>query len=485
MDVISSSIPKIAKMLRDGKISCRELTDIYLKRIKKNVSLNAFITVTEEDAVVSAENIDKEGFKSSDALLKGIPVALKDNFLVQGVKATCASKMLENYTATYDSTVTNKLKSKGVVILGKTNMDEFAMGSSNENSYFGPVVNPWDKKRVAGGSSGGSAVAVSAGLSHISYGTDTGGSVRLPASYNGILGLKPTYGRISRYGIISLASSLDQVGPMARNVEDLAIAYDAVIGVDKKDATTSKGPSQGVHEHLNDNIAKKCIGIPRHLIEEGVDADVAKSMDETMNLLKELGFKFKDIELPHSKYALDVYYIINPGEASSNLSRYDGVRYGFRSKDHNDLDSLYKLSRGTGFGEEVKRRIMLGTFVLSAGYYDAYFAKAAKVRTLIKQDFEKAFKECDVILLPTAPTTAFKIGEKTDDPLTMYMNDILVSPVNLAAVPALTFPSGVSSKGMPIGMQFIGKHFDEGTLFSATWMVQNERPEWFNRVSVK
>jgi len=491
VDVLRSSIPDIAKMLRGKKISCRELTNVFLKRIKDSTKLNAFITVMEKESVSRSEAIDKEGIKNSDDILKGVPVSLKDIFLVEGVRNTCASKILENYVAPYDATVTKRLKDRGAVVLGKTNMDEFAMGSSNENSFFGPVLNPWDNKKVAGGSSGGSAVAVSAGLSQISFGTDTGGSVRLPASYNGILALRPTYGRVSRYGMVAFSSSLDQAGPMARNVDDLAIAYDAVSGVDHKDSTTSKKGPSNVYEHLIKNMAGKektfsrCIGIPRHLIEKGVDPEVASSMDEVIAALKKLGFKFKDIELPHAKYALDVYYIISPAEASSNLSRFDGVRYGYRSKGYKDLDGLYKSSRREGFGDEVKRRIMLGTFVLSAGYYDAYFAKAARVRTLIKQDFEKAYEGCDVILLPTAPTTAFKIGEKTDDPLTMYLNDIFTIPANLASLPSLAFPSGQNKAGMPIGMQLTGRHFDEETLFSVAWMLQKERPEWFNRVSVK
>ncbi|MFH1223698.1 MAG: Asp-tRNA(Asn)/Glu-tRNA(Gln) amidotransferase subunit GatA [Pseudomonadota bacterium] len=494
MDILRSSIPVISKALKEKKISCRELTDFYLKRIKSNAKLNAYITVEGDSALSAADKIDKKGFTAADSLLKGIPVALKDNFMVEGVKTTCASKILDGYVAPYDGTAVKKLKINDAVIVGKTNMDEFAMGSSNENSCFGPVLNPWDNSKVAGGSSGGSAVSVSAGLSQIAYGTDTGGSVKLPASYNGILALRPTFGRISRYGIVAFGSSLDQIGPMARNVEDLAIAYDAVSGFDEDDVTTSPRRSASVYDYLLKNVAGKegsfskyTIGIPAvahaGTSSTGVDPEVTRSMDGVIEVLKKLGFKFKDISLPHSKYALDVYYIISPGEVSSNLSRFDGVRYGFRAKDYKDLDSLYGLTRGNGFGDEVKRRIMLGTFVLSAGYYDAYFAKAAKVRTLVRQDFERAFTECDIIMYPTAPTTAFKLGEQTKDPLTMYLNDLFTIPSSLAAVPSLSFPSGLSSKGLPIGMQLIAKHFDEEKLFTLAWILQKENPDWFNNIA--
>lgn len=486
---LTSSIPELAKALRDKKISAKELCELYFNRIKKHKVLNAYISTFEQESLLLATQLDKEGYSASDPLLKGIPISLKDIFMLKGTKTTCASKMLENYIAPYDATVTKRLKEKKVLILGKNNMDEFAMGSSNEHSYFGPVKNPWDITRVSGGSSGGSAAAVSAGLSQISFGTDTGGSVRLPASYTGILALKPTYGRVSRYGVIAFASSLDQPGPMARNVHDLAIAYDAVAGIDEKDSTTSSKKAESVYEYLlKDNkkdLVQKTIGIPSALMKDGVNKDVVKVFEDTLTLIKKLGLKTVEIELPHTKYALDVYYIINPGEASSNLSRYDGIRFGYRNKEFKDLESLYSGSRGEGFGEEVKRRIMLGTFVLSAGYYDAYFAKAAKVRSLIKADFEKAYTKCDAILMPVSPFTAFKLGEKMSDPLSMYLSDIFTISVNLAAVPSLAFPAGFSSDNLPIGMQLIGKHFDEKTLFGITRLVELEKQDCFNRVSAE
>jgi aspartyl-tRNA(Asn)/glutamyl-tRNA(Gln) amidotransferase subunit A len=486
---LTSSIPELAKSLRDKKISAKELCELYFNRIKKHKVLNTYISTFEQESLLLATRLDKEGYSTEDSLLKGIPISLKDIFMLKGTRTTCASKMLENYVAPYDATVTKRLKEKKVIILGKNNMDEFAMGSSNEHSYFGPVKNPWDTTRVSGGSSGGSAAAVSAGLSQISFGTDTGGSVRLPASYTGILALKPTYGRVSRYGVIAFASSLDQPGPMARNVHDLAIAYDAVAGIDEKDSTTSSKRTESIYEYLlqdnKKNLVEKTIGVPSALMKDGVNKDVLKVFEDTLALIKKLGFKTVEIDLPHTKYALDVYYIINPGEASSNLSRYDGIRFGYRNKDFKDLESLYTGSRGEGFGEEVKRRIMLGTFVLSAGYYDAYFAKAAKVRSLIKSDFEKAYTKCDVILMPVSPFTAFKLGEKMSDPLSMYLSDIFTISVNLAAVPSLAFPAGFSSENLPIGMQLIGKHFDEKTLFGITRLIELEKQDCFNRVSVE
>ena len=491
MNILELSIPKIAQLLREKKISSQEITSFYLERIKKHSKLNAFITVLD-NAAEMAKDVDNSGIKNSDNLLKGIPYSLKDNMLTSGVKTTCASKILENYIASYDSTVAKKLNESGAVLLGKTNLDEFAMGSSTENSHFGVVHNPWNEERVPGGSSGGSAVAVSAGLSQISYGTDTGGSVRLPASFTGILSLKPTYGRVSRYGIIAFASSLDQVGPMARNVEDLAIAFDVVSGTDPMDQTTSTRKKESMYEYLEKEVkgkekefAKKKIGIPRDMLKEGVSPSVLKSLEDTIKTLSSLGFKFVDVELPNSKYALDVYYIIATGEASSNLSRYDGIHYGYRTKDYKDLKGLYSLSRGEGFGDEVRRRIMLGTFVLSAGYYDAYFAKAARVRSLIKKDFENAFEKCDMILLPTSPVTAFKIGEKTADPLTMYLSDVFTISMNLAAVPSLAFPSGFDAMGLPIGMQLAGKHFGEKDLFGTACVFQQARPELFNNVATE
>ena len=489
MEILGLSIPELARLLRDKKISSQELVSFYVDRIKKHKKLNAYITVLE-DAVEIAREIDEKGIKNDDYILRGIPYSLKDNMLVDGVRTTCASKILENYIASYDSTIAKRLKDSGAVLLGKTNLDEFAMGSSSENSHFGPVHNPWNEACVAGGSSGGSAVSVSAGLAQFSYGTDTGGSVRLPASFNGLACLKPTYGRVSRYGIVAFASSLDQVGPMARNVEDLAIAYDVVSGHDTMDSTTSIKNKESLYEYLvkeikdkENNFTKRTIGIPKESLMKGASKDVLSSLEESKKLLSKMGFNFVEVDFPNLQYALAVYYIIVTGEASSNLSRYDGIRYGYRAKDYPDLKHLYSSSRGEGFGDEVRRRIMLGTFVLSAGYYDAYFSKAAKVRTLIKQDFEKAFEKCDSILMPVSPSVAFKMGEKTKDPLEMYLSDIFTVSVNLAAVPSLGFPSGTDKEGLPIGMQLIGKHFDEKTLFSTAWMIQKQKPEWFNNIA--
>ena len=486
---LKSSIPELAKALRDKKISAVELCELFFERIKKHKDLNSYISVFEKESLIQASLLDEEGFSEKDPLLKGIPISLKDIFMLEGKKTTCASKMLENYIAPYDATVTKRLKEQRAIIIGKNNMDEFAMGSSNEHSYFGPVKNPWDTTRVSGGSSGGSAAAVSAGLSQISFGTDTGGSVRLPASYTGILGLKPTYGRVSRYGVVAFASSLDQPGPMARNVHDLAIAYDAVAGFDKYDSTTSSNRAESIYEYLlKDNrkeLTHQTIGIPTAFMKDGVNKDIVKSFEETLSLIKKLGFKTVDIELPHAKYALDVYYIVNPGEASSNLSRFDGIRFGYRDKEYKDLGSLYSGSRGEGFGEEVKRRIMLGTFVLSAGYYEAYFAKAAKVRSLIKQDFETAYTKCNAILMPVSPFTAFKLGEKMDDPLAMYLSDIFMVPVNIAALPSLAFPTGFDTGGLPIGMQLIGKPFDEKNIFGITRLIEMEKQDCFNRISIE
>jgi aspartyl-tRNA(Asn)/glutamyl-tRNA(Gln) amidotransferase subunit A len=489
MDLFKLSIPELADKLRKKDLSSTELCSVYIERIKKLKTLNAFISLTEQEALKSARNIDKEGLKSSDSLIKGIPVALKDNIMFQGVKNTCGSRMLKDYIAPYNSTVANKLQNSGAILIGKTNMDEFAMGSSNETSFFGHVKNPWDISRVPGGSSGGSAVAVSSAQTQVAYGTDTGGSVRLPASFTSCLSLKPSYGRVSRYGIVAFASSLDQVGPMARNVEDLAIAYDIVSGHDLRDSSSASIKSSGSYEYLKSSVMgkekniKKKVGIPWDIMNEGVSSEVMSSFNDSIQALKNNGFELIDIKLPNSKYAIDVYYIIATAEASSNLARFDGIRYGHRSDEYLNLEDLYKKSRSEGFGEEVKRRIMLGTFVLSAGYYDAYFAKAAKVRALIKNDFDKAFKSCDVIMLPTSPVTAFKIGEKIADPLTMYLSDVFTVSVNLAALPAMSVPSGFDISGLPIGVQIVGKSFDENSLFETAWILQNQKPDCFNRVA--
>lgn len=489
MEVLKLSIPKIADKLRRKEFSVTELSSLYIERIKRLKGLNAYISIFEEAVLSSARKIDESGIKASDHILKGIPVAIKDNIMAKGVKNTCGSRILKDYVAPYSSTVAAKLEKAGAVLLGKTNMDEFAMGSSNETSYFGSVKNPWAMTHVPGGSSGGSAVAVASAQTQIAYGTDTGGSVRLPASFNACLALKPTYGRISRYGVVAFASSLDQVGPMSRNVEDLAIAYDVVSGKDPKDSSNSSVRPSGSYEHIRSfvigkekNIKKK-IGVPWDIMKEGVNPEVLEAFNNSIQIFKDKGFELVDVKLPNSKYALDVYYIVATAEASSNLARFDGIRYGYRSNEYSNLDELYSRTRDEGFGEEVKRRIMLGTFVLSAGYYDAYFAKAAKVRSLIRKDFEKAFAVCDLIMLPTSPVTAFRIGEKILDPLTMYLSDVFTVSVNLAALPAMSVPAGFDTKGLPIGLQMIGKQFDENCLFETAWILQEQRPDLFNRIA--
>jgi aspartyl-tRNA(Asn)/glutamyl-tRNA(Gln) amidotransferase subunit A len=486
MDLHKLSITRLSAMLRAKEISCSELVKFFLKRIEdKNPKLNALLTVRHE-AEQDAARIDTEGFRDKDDLLKGIPVTLKDNMLTEGVKTTCASKILADFIPSYNATIWQRLKNKGVVLLGKANMDEFAMGSSNENSAFGPVRNPWSLDRVPGGSSGGSGVSVAAGLSSISYGTDTGGSVRLPASFNAILSIKPTYGRISRYGIVAFGSSLDQVGALARNVSDLAIAYDAIAGFDPKDSTTSTREFHPVFPSLDPVKIKNSkfkIGVPWHLIKNNIPDFMYKAFESTLETLKKQGCTIEEVSLPNTKYALDVYYIIATGEASSNLARFDGIRYGHRTKVFKKLEELYSNSRGEGFGEEVKRRIMIGTFTLSAGYYDAYFSKAAKVRTLIKKDFTSAYQKCDAILMPVSPVSPFKLGERIKDPLTMYLADIYTISINLAAVPSLAFPAGFDPDGLPMGFQLVGRHFDEQTLFELAQKIEFERPELFNNVA--
>lgn len=489
MNILKSSIPEIFKLLVDKKISPVELFGFYLDRVKKCES-NAYISIFEEYGSILSKKIEENGVKLSDPILSSTVVGIKDNFMMEGFKTTCASKMLADYISPYDATVVNLLKKNGAIILGKTNLDEFAMGSSNETSFFGPCLNSWDKTRVAGGSSGGSAVSVAKGLSHIAYGSDTGGSVRLPAAYNGVLGFKPTYGRISRYGIVSFASSLDQVGVFARNVEDLSIAYDSVVGLDTNDST-SYNTTTSVYHHLRDNVIgrekninKYTIGIPENLYDD-LSEDIKKNIEEFICVLKSLGFNLKTIKLPNLKYVLDTYYVLSAGEASSNLARYDGVRFGYKSKKHKKLDDIYLNTRAEGFGAEVKRRIMLGTFVLSSGNYDEYFGRAAKMRFLIKEDFKKAFKECDLILMPNALDEAFKLGEKLSDPLKMYKSDTYTAAANLAGIAAIAIPSGFSKNNLPFGVQFFSNHFEEEKLFELAWLYQKKRPDLFNNIAVE
>lgn len=461
--------------LAAGEFSSVELTQHYINRIESHQdSLNAFITFTPERALEEAQRADQ---RSTDKpLLNGIPLALKDIFCTQGVKTSCASKMLDNFIAPYDATVVTKLQQAGAVSLGKTNMDEFAMGSSSESSYYGDVKNPWDLSRVPGGSSGGSAVAVSARLASASMGTDTGGSIRQPAAFCGITGLKPTYGRVSRYGMIAYASSLDQAGPFGVSALDCAYLLQATAGHDAKDSTSVDQPVDEYTSNINEDIRGLRIGLPEEFFQEGLDADIRAKIDAACDQLRELGCVIKPISLPNAKLAIAAYYVIAPAECSSNLSRFDGVRFGYRCEDPVDLADLYSRSRSEAFGPEVKRRIMVGAYALSAGYYDAYYLRAQKIRRLISEDYQKAFAEVDVVLSPTTPTTAFKTNEKVDDPITMYLSDIYTIGVNLAGLPGISIPVGFSQK-LPVGMQMVSTYFAEDTLLRIAHQFQ-QHTDW-------
>jgi len=453
-----------------------ELVDLYLKAIEaKNPKLGAFLETAPEETRKKAEALDGRMQEASKLPLFGVPIALKDNFLAQGWKATAGSKILANYRSPYTATSVKRLEAAGAIVIGKTNCDEFAMGSSNENSAFGAVRNPWDPERVPGGSSGGSAAAVAGSLCLGALGTDTGGSIRQPASLCGIVGMKPSYGRVSRYGIVSYASSLDQVGPFARTVWDTARLLEVMSGYDRQDATSSRAIVPNYTESIPQGSLRNVnVGVPREWL-EGVDSEVRVSFEKALDLMKAEGAKLVDISLPHSKYALSTYYLIAPSEASSNLARFDGVHYGHRSSSATDGPSLYARSRGEGFGAEVKLRIMLGTYALSAGYYDAFYMKANQVRKLIQKDFEEAFARCACIAAPTSPTTAFKMGEKTSDPIQMYLSDVFTLPVNLAGLPGISVPCGLDSKNLPIGLQLIGKAFDENTLLQIAGSYEKAR----------
>ncbi len=456
-----------------------EVISGYLKNIsERDEKLNSFLQVRPEETLAKARALDAKLDAAQNLPLFGIPVAIKDNFLVQGWQATAGSKVLSGYVSPYTATSVQRLEEMGAIIIGKVNCDEFAMGSSNENSAFGPVRNPWDLERVPGGSSGGSSAAVAAGLATVSLGTDTGGSIRQPASLCGLVGLKPSYGRVSRYGIVAYASSLDQVGPFSRTVWDSARVLEVMAGFDNKDATSSKHPVPRYTEELKSNTKRSfTLGVSRAWL-EGVDLDVAKSFEAALEVFKQMGGKIVDIDLPHTKYALSTYYLIAPSEASSNLARYDGVHYGYRTQSAKSSEELYSRSRGEGIGREVKLRIMLGTYALSAGYYDAFYLKANQIRRKIQEDFEKAFTQCDFVVTPTSPSTAFKLGEKTDDPLKMYLSDIFTLPVNLAGLPGLSVSCGLDSKKLPIGFQLIGKPFGERELFIAAHQYEQIRGEF-------
>jgi aspartyl-tRNA(Asn)/glutamyl-tRNA(Gln) amidotransferase subunit A len=440
---------------------------------KLNETLNAFLEIDREGALQRATELEQSGTAGP---LAGIPVAVKDNICVRGMQASCGSKILGDYHPPYNATTIERLNQAGAVIIGKTNCDEFAMGSSNENSAFGPVRNPWDTTRVPGGSSGGSAAAVAAGIVPVALGSDTGGSVRQPASLCGVIGLKPTYGRNSRYGLVAFASSLDQIGIFAREVEDVARVLGVVAGRDRHDATTADVPVPDYTAAMGSDLKGARLGFPRALFGKGLDDEVKKSVESVVDVYRDLGVEIVDVELPRASNAIAVYYIIATAEASSNLARFDGVRYGFRAEDTPELRQMYRRTREEGFGAEVKRRIMLGTYVLSAGYYDAYYRKAQQVRTLIKNDFLKAFERCDAIITPTSPTPAFAIGEKVDDPLAMYLNDIYTVTANLAGIPGMSVPCGLSSERLPIGFQLLGPYWSEPTLFKLGYGYEQAYP---------
>ena len=466
------SLTTLRDMLRQREISSSELTRHFLDRIARYDDLNAFITVEEETAMASAQQADKRLSNGEHGPLTGVPIAHKDIFCTRGILTTCGSKMLRNFIAPYDATVVERLADAGSVLTGKTNMDEFAMGSSNETSYFGPVRNPWNRERVPGGSSGGSAAAVAARLVPGATGTDTGGSIRQPAAFCGLTGLKPSYGRVSRYGMIAFASSLDQGGPLARSAMDAALLLKCMAGLDRRDSTSMAHDTADIDGALKINLRGLRIGLPTEFFDDSVNAGVLLRVREALAVFEELGASLVDIALPNSRAGIPCYYVIAPAEASSNLSRFDGVRFGHRSEQATNLQELYEYSRAEGFGEEVKRRVLIGTYALSAGYYDAYYLKAQKIRRLIAQDFSKAFEQCDIIAGPTAPSSAFGLGEKTQDPVAMYLNDIFTNTVNLAGLPGLSIPAGLDDSGLPVGMQLIGKFMDEGRLLGAAHRFQ-------------
>ncbi|PLR75682.1 Asp-tRNA(Asn)/Glu-tRNA(Gln) amidotransferase GatCAB subunit A [Bacillus sp. V3-13] len=463
MSLLDQKVSELYERLNKKEISVSDLVDESYKRIATvEDKVHAFLTLDEENARATAKRLD--GQEESKGPLFGMPIGLKDNIVTKGLRTTAGSKILENFDPIYDATVTQKLQAAGTITIGKLNMDEFAMGSSNENSGFHKTQNPWNLETVPGGSSGGSAASVAAGQVLFSLGSDTGGSIRQPASFCGVVGLKPTYGRVSRFGLIAFASSLDQIGPITRTVEDNAYLLQAISGHDPHDSTSVNMDVPNFVEALTGDVKGLKIAVPKEYLGEGVGEEARQSVLESLKVLEKLGAVWEEVSLPHSKYALATYYLLSSSEASANLARFDGVRYGYRTPDAQNLIDLYKKTRAEGFGDEVKRRIMLGTFALSSGYYDAYYKKAQKVRTLIKKDFEDVFEKYDVIIGPTTPTPAFKIGEKIDDPLTMYANDILTIPVNLAGVPGISVPNGFAN-GLPLGLQIIGKHFDESTVY--------------------
>jgi aspartyl-tRNA(Asn)/glutamyl-tRNA(Gln) amidotransferase subunit A len=475
------TIAELAAGLRAGEFSSEELTRAFLDRIKTHdQQLNSVVTVTEERALEAARAADRRLKNGDGATLTGIPFLHKDIFCTEGVRTSCGSRMLDNFEAPYDATVSAKLKQAGAVMLGKTNMDEFAMGSSNETSFYGPVRNPWDLDRVPGGSSGGSAAAVAARLAPVATGTDTGGSIRQPAALCGIIGIKPTYGRVSRFGMIAFASSLDQGGAFAASAADAAVLLEAMSGFDERDSTSIDRPVDRYTERLGEGLSGLTIGLPKEYFGEGLTAEVSAAIEAAIGEFRKLGAKVREISLPNSHLAVPAYYVVAPAECSSNLSRMDGVRFGYRCDNPGDLEDLYVRSRGEGFGAEVKRRIMVGTYALSAGYYDAYYLKAQQVRRLIRDDFVTALKEVDMIMGPTSPSTAFRLGEKADDPVTMYLSDIYTIAVNLAGLPGMSVPAGFVD-GLPVGLQIIGNYFEEGRMLNAAHQYQLAT-DWHTRL---
>ena len=470
-ELTSLTLTELVKNIKEKKISSSEITKAFIDRSEKSKKLNTYITEDFASAIEKAKKFDEN--PNFDLKLPGIPLAIKDLFCTNGIKTTAGSKILNNFIPTYESTVTQNIWDQGGILLGKLNCDEFAMGSSNETSYFGNVQNPINENLVPGGSSGGSSSALAANLTPITIGTDTGGSIRQPASFTGTVGLKPTYGSCSRYGIVAFASSLDQAGPMSKNVKDCSLLLEVISSYDTKDSTSIEYKRDKYSEELTNNIKDKIIGIPKEYRVEGMPDEIEQLWKKGIEYAKECGAKIVDISLPHTNYALPAYYIVAPAEASSNLARYDGVKYGFRTEGENLID-MYEKTRSEGFGNEVKRRIMIGTYVLSSGYYDAYYLKAQKVRRLIKNDFDEAYKKVDAILTPSTPSSAFKIGEKTNDPISMYLNDIFTVPVNLAGLPGISIPAGVDKNGYPLGLQIIGKAFEEQTILNIAYSMEEK-----------
>ncbi|MHB8914668.1 MAG: Asp-tRNA(Asn)/Glu-tRNA(Gln) amidotransferase subunit GatA [Thiobacillus sp.] len=471
--MIEHSLKKLATMLAEGRVSSRELCQTWLDRITTlNPTLNAFITVDADKTLAEAAIADQIRASGQAGPFTGVPIAHKDIFCTEGWLTSCGSKMLHNFIAPYDAHVIQRFKAAGMPSLGKTNMDEFAMGSSNETSYFGAVKNPWNIEYVPGGSSGGAAACVAARMAPAATGTDTGGSIRQPAALCGITGLKPTYGLVSRYGMIAFASSLDQAGPMAKSAEDCALLLNVMTGFDPNDSTSLEREKEDYSRDLEQPLAGLRVGLPREFFAEGLNNEVAGAVEAAINELKKLGAIPVEVSLPNSQLAIPVYYVLAPAEASSNLSRFDGVRYGYRAPEYTDLNDMYSKTRAQGFGDEVKRRILIGAYVLSHGYYDAYYLQAQKIRRLIANDFTEAFKTCDMILGPTAPGTAFKLGEKADDPVSMYLNDLYTIPANLAGLPGMSLPCGFDGKGLPIGLQLVGNYFAEAKMLNVAHQYQ-------------